>query len=269
VLVLNLSMASVLLLRMSRKQLGVAVAAAALLAIFLLVRVAPWLESAAQALEWRGLHLLASRDSIYGNLTVVETGNIRSLYENGLILASSPDESAAEEAVHYALLEHPAPRRILMIGGGASGAVVQALRHPTVERIDLVELDPALIGMAHQFFPSESASHSSPIPGCICTTPMAGLSQVNSRHIRRDHRECARPADRAVEQVLHRRVLSFRARSSCAGRIARPRPALVGGDHQPRPGGVPALHQPHTARSFSLRRRNSRRDDPLLRRNAP
>jgi len=157
VLVLNLSMACVLLLRMSRRQLGVAVAVAALLTIFLLARVAPWLDSATQALEWRGLPLLASRDSIYGNLTVVETGNMRSLYENGLILANSPDESAAEESVHYALLEHPAPLRILMIGGGASGAVAQALRHPTVESIDLVELDPALIGMARQFFPSESA----------------------------------------------------------------------------------------------------------------
>jgi len=161
VLVLNLSMAIFLLLRMSRKQIGFALAAEMLLAVFLLVRVAPLLESAAQARQWRGLHMLASRDSIYGNLTVVETGNIRSLYDNGLILANSPDESAAEEAVHYALLEHSAPRKILLIGGGASGAIAQALRHPTVERIDLVELDPALIGMSREFFSSPSSSVNS------------------------------------------------------------------------------------------------------------
>jgi spermidine synthase len=158
VLVLNLSMASVLLLRMRRKQLGVATVVAVVLAIFFLVRVAPWLEYAAQTRQWRGLHLLASRDSIYGNLSVVETGNIRSLYENGLILVNSPDENAAEEAVHYALLEHQDPRHILMIGGGASGAVEQALRHPSVERIDLIELDPALIGISREFVPSESTS---------------------------------------------------------------------------------------------------------------
>ena len=161
VLVLNLSMASVLLLRLSRRQIGFVAAAEVMLAIFLLVRVAPCLESAAQARQWRGLHLLASRDSVYGNLTVVETGNIRSLYDNGLILANSPDESAAEEAVHYALLEHPAPRRILMIGGGVSGAIAQALRHPAVESIDLVELDPALIGIARQYFSSDASSLSS------------------------------------------------------------------------------------------------------------
>ncbi len=157
VFLLNICMAAFLFLRMSRRQLGFVATAAVLLAILLLVRVAPWLESAAQARQWRGFHLLASRDSIYGNLTVVETGNIRSVYENGLILANSPDESAAEESVHYALLEHPAPRHILMMGGGASGAIAQALRHPTVESIDLVELDPALIGVAQEFFPSESA----------------------------------------------------------------------------------------------------------------
>ena len=157
VLLFNLCIAAFLLLRKSRRKLGFAAAAIALFAIFLFVFVVPRLESVAQARQWRGFHLLASRDSIYGNLAVVETGDIRSLYENGLILANSPDESVAEESVHYALLEHPAPRRVLMIGGGASGVIAQALRHPTVESIDLVELDPALIGVAREFFPSEAA----------------------------------------------------------------------------------------------------------------
>jgi spermidine synthase len=157
VLVLNLLMASVLLFRMRRKQIVAAAGTAVVLAVFLFVEVAPWMERQAQARQWSGFHLLESRDSIYGNLAVTETGEIRSLYENGVILANAPDEAAAEESVHYALLEHPAPRRVLLIGGGASGSIAQALRHPTVERIDLVELDPALIGMARKFFPSESA----------------------------------------------------------------------------------------------------------------
>jgi spermidine synthase len=173
VLVLNLSMAIILMLRLNRKQVVYAAAATALLAIVLLVRVAPWLESTAQARQWHGLHLLASRDSIYGNLTVVETGNIRSLYENGLILANSPDESAAEEAVHYALLEHPAPRRVLMIGGGANDAISQALKHPTVESIDLVELDPALIGMAQQYLLSQ--------PSSLFTDPRVHLHYADGR----------------------------------------------------------------------------------------
>ncbi len=154
---LNLWMAAVLLLRMSRKQLWAVTAAAALCATFLIVYGAPALERSAQARLWRGFRLVGSRDSIYGNLTVIETGNLRSIYDNGVILANAPDESAAEEAVHYALLEHPAPRRVLLIGGSANGSIAESLKHPTVERVDAVELDPALIGMAQQFFPAQYA----------------------------------------------------------------------------------------------------------------
>lgn len=158
VLVVNLWMACVLAFRMNRKRIAAAFSAAILLASFLFVEIAPRLEWQSQASLWRGFHLLASRDSIYGNLTVLLTGGMRSLYENGVILANAPDESASEESVHFALLEHPAPKRILLIGGGALGSAAQALKHPTVERIDLVELDPALIRMANEFFPFNSTT---------------------------------------------------------------------------------------------------------------
>jgi len=137
------------------------------LAIPLLIYVAPWLATSSQARLWRGFHLLESRNSIYGNLAVTETGNIRSIYDNGMILASVPDEAAAEEAVHYALLEHPAPKRVLLIGGGATGSIAQALKHPTVERVDYVELDPTLIDMARRLLSTQAATFAAnrPIAG--------------------------------------------------------------------------------------------------------
>ena len=89
---------------------------------------------------------------------VTETGAIRSIYSNGVNLANAPDPSAAEEAVDYALLEHPAPQRVLLIGGGVNGAIGEALKHPSVVRLDYVELDPALIEMARQYFPVQAAT---------------------------------------------------------------------------------------------------------------
>jgi spermidine synthase len=161
VALLNLCMAAVLALRMNRKQVGALLGAAAILAIPLLMVVAPGLDRSAQARLWQGFSLVALRDTIYGNLAVTETGPIRSLYENGAILANAPDPSAAEEAVHYALLEHPSPRRVLLIGGGVNGALAEALKHPSVESVDYVELDPALIGMARQYFPAQAAELNS------------------------------------------------------------------------------------------------------------
>jgi spermidine synthase len=158
VAVLNLSMSAVLLARMTRNQTIATALTAALCAIPLLVYLAPALETSSRARLWQGFRVIGSHDSIYGNLTVTETGDIRTIYDNGLILANVPDESAAEESVHYALLEHPAPRRILLIGGGANGSIAQALEHSTIDRIDYVELDPALIAMSRQFFPAQYAA---------------------------------------------------------------------------------------------------------------
>jgi spermidine synthase len=158
VAIFNLCMAAVLLLRMSRKQIAAMALTAALCASLLLTYLAPTLDMSSRARLWQGFSLVGSRNSIYGNLTVTETGNIRTIYDNGLILANAPDESAAEEAVHYALLEHAAPRKLLLIGGGVNGSIAQALKHPTVERIDYVELDPALIDMARRFFPEQYAA---------------------------------------------------------------------------------------------------------------
>ncbi len=156
----NLCMAATLWLRMSRKRMVALAGFAALIAIPLLLLVASWLNNLSQARLWRGFHLLESRDTIYGNLAVTETGTLRSIYENGAMLANVPDENAAEEEVHYALLEHPAPRHVLLIGGGVNGSIAQALKHPSIERIDYVELDPALIDMARRFFPEQSALNS-------------------------------------------------------------------------------------------------------------
>src|SRR5208337_4592030 len=106
------------------------------------------LEANSQERFWRGLQLVATRNSVYGSLAVVGTEGSRSVYENGVVLFNVPDPAAAEEAVHYALLEHPSPRSLLLIGGGLNGSIAQALRHTSLERIDYVELDPAILDLA-------------------------------------------------------------------------------------------------------------------------
>ena len=113
------------------------------------------LEAISQRRFWRGMHLVATRNSVYGSLAVVGTEGSRSVYENGVVLFNVPDPPAAEEAVHYALLEHPSPRSLLLIGGGLNGSIAQALRHPTLERVDYVELDPAILDLAREYFPSQ------------------------------------------------------------------------------------------------------------------
>jgi spermidine synthase len=113
------------------------------------------MEIASLARLWPGFRLVDTRNSVYGNLMVLEAGGIRSLFENGLVMFNAPDPAAAEESVHYALLEHPAPRSLLLIGGGAGGSLQQALQHSSLERVDYVELDPTVLELAQQYFPQQ------------------------------------------------------------------------------------------------------------------
>jgi spermidine synthase len=67
------------------------------------------------------------------------------LYLNGNLQFSARDEYRYHEAlVHPALAAHGAARRVLVLGGGDGMAVREVLRHPGVEQVTLVELDPAM-----------------------------------------------------------------------------------------------------------------------------
>jgi spermidine synthase len=118
------------------------------------------LEAISLARLWPGFRLVAARNSVYGNLAVVETKGNRSLFENGLLMFNAPDVAAAEESVHFALLQQPSPRSLLLIGGGASGSLLQALQHPSLERVDYVELDPTVLDLARQYFPQWAAAQA-------------------------------------------------------------------------------------------------------------
>lgn len=49
-----------------------------------------------------------------------------------------------EPLVHYPLLAHPAPERVLIIGGGDGGALREVLKHP-VREVDFIELDEEVV----------------------------------------------------------------------------------------------------------------------------
>jgi spermidine synthase len=134
------------------------IAIGALLAVFAFAVIpvlSKRLETISRAWLWRGFHVVATHNSIYGNLAVVQTEGTRSLFENGLAVFTVPDPAAAEEAVHYALLQHPSPRSLLLIGGGVNGSLAQALQYTSLERVDYVELDPAVFDLAAQYFPAQ------------------------------------------------------------------------------------------------------------------
>jgi spermidine synthase len=76
----------------------------------------------------------------------------RVLFLDGLVQTTEKDEFFYHEMlVHPALLRHPRPRRVLIIGGGDGGALREVLRHP-VEKATLVEIDGRVIEVCKEHF---------------------------------------------------------------------------------------------------------------------
>ncbi|HVP35835.1 MAG TPA: fused MFS/spermidine synthase [Terriglobales bacterium] len=134
-----------------KKRIFILVAVSAVL-VFKIGKLDTYLESISLSKLWRGQPVVRSVDSVYGNLVLLKNQEQISLYENGLLLFSYPDEFSSEEAVLYTLAEHPEPKRLLLIGGGVGGSLAQALKYPDL-KIDYVELDPKIIQLGEDFLP--------------------------------------------------------------------------------------------------------------------
>jgi spermidine synthase len=104
--------------------------------------------------QWSGYQLLTHKDSIYGNIALAKKDSQLSFFNNGLLLYTIPDKQRAEESVHFALLEHPAPQNILLVGGGVAGLIEEILKHP-VNKVDYIELDPLIIKIAKNYLAEE------------------------------------------------------------------------------------------------------------------
>lgn len=106
--------------------------------------------------QWRGFKVLASENSVYGNIVVTQRDNLYSLFANGLYDFTVPDELTAERNAHFPLLEHPRPIQVLLIGGGVSGQLKEVLKHK-IEKVDYVELDPLVVDIAKRYLPPNEA----------------------------------------------------------------------------------------------------------------
>ena len=97
-----------------------------------------------------GEQIVLSRDTPYGNVTVTRQAEQLSFYENSALLASTNDASGQEEPVHYAMVQHPAPKSVLMVSGALTGAVGEVLKYD-VARLDYAEVNPTLMALAREY----------------------------------------------------------------------------------------------------------------------
>lgn len=103
-------------------------------------RILAWSETAQYADP-----VILARSSPYQRIVLTRSGADLRLHLNGNLQFSARDEYRYHEAlVHPGLGRLPHARSVLVLGGGDGLAVREILRHPQVERVAVVDLDPEI-----------------------------------------------------------------------------------------------------------------------------
>ena len=89
--------------------------------------------------------IIFARDTRYQHIVLTRFKDDIRLFLNSHLQFSSRDEYRYHEAlIHPGLSAIPAPRRVLVLGGGDGLAVREILKYPQIESITLVDLDPEM-----------------------------------------------------------------------------------------------------------------------------
>lgn len=109
--------------------------------------------------ESTGFYIKASRQigewqTPFQRMAIYDTPQYGKLFRlDGFNMTSEKEEFVYHEnLIHPALTAHAAPKKVLIIGGGDGGSSEEALKHPSVEQVTMVEIDEQVIAVAKEHF---------------------------------------------------------------------------------------------------------------------
>jgi spermidine synthase len=87
----------------------------------------------------------------------------RALTLDGIIQCTEKDEFSYQEMISMLpLCNHPAPKRVLIVGGGDGGVAREVCKHPLVEEVFQVEIDDRVVEVSKKFLPFMACGFDSP-----------------------------------------------------------------------------------------------------------
>lgn len=106
-------------------------------------------------MRYRVTETLFSEKTPYQTVEIFQTaGHGKMLMNDRLVMLTERDEFSYHEMIaHVPLYCHPHPERVLVIGGGDGGTVREALKHRSVQHVDLVEIDEAVVRACKEYIP--------------------------------------------------------------------------------------------------------------------
>ncbi len=98
---------------------------------------------------------LATKESRFQVIEIADSYAYgKCLMLDGKMQSSQADEFVYHEAlVHPALVTHPAPRRVAIIGGGEGATLREVLKHKTVTEAVMIDIDDEVIRLSDELLP--------------------------------------------------------------------------------------------------------------------
>ena len=103
---------------------------------------------------------LFSGSSEFQQLDVLDTLEYgRMMLLDGLVMLTERDEFVYHDMiVHPAMAVNPDIKQVLVIGGGDGGTVRELCRYPSIQKIDMVEIDERVVRLSQKFLPSTACA---------------------------------------------------------------------------------------------------------------
>jgi len=100
-------------------------------------------------------NVLFKHKSAFQEIMVITNPHFgRMLILDGVVQVTDRDEYMYHEMLtHPAMHAHPDPRTVVVVGGGDGGIVREVLKHKSVEKVYLVEIDAEVVEVCRRFFP--------------------------------------------------------------------------------------------------------------------
>lgn len=78
----------------------------------------------------------------------------RIVFLDGILQSrSSGDAQYHESLVHPGMFAHPNPKRVAIIGGGEGATLREVLKHNTVEKVVMIEIDEEMVKLSKEYLP--------------------------------------------------------------------------------------------------------------------
>lgn len=96
----------------------------------------------------------------YQEMAVIETEQYgRMLVLDHFVMLEDTNEFIYHEMIsHVPLFTHPNPVKVAVIGGGDGGVIREVIKHPSVKKAVLIEIDKRVVEISKEYFPKVSSA---------------------------------------------------------------------------------------------------------------